>query len=301
MKKLDIKKLRRALKVVLAIGAVLFTGLYLYFAPRLNRGITARILFHPPDRRPNKQIEIAGIIGRHYSIQASGSAKHTAVKDRVVLDSIFFQLNKDKERGVILYSQGVGSSINYLCDPFQIATMIELGYSVFIYDQEGYGLSSGQCNIDRWAPDTIMAHDFLVHELNYPPGSIIAYGESFGAGVTSELNKQRQLKAMILESPFTSPKDWADQEMIVTSIYPDFLFMEPTFSNLAMLKGKHPPVLIIGTALDKNVPISHSRRLAKEGVQPQKYLELPTSQHVSVSKKDRDLYRQQVKLFLDQF
>lgn len=291
MKKLDIKKLGRALKVVLAIAAVLFAGLYLYYAPRLNRDITARILFHPPDRRPNKPIEIAGIIGKHYSIQGN---------NRVRLDSLFFQLDKDKERGVILYSQGVGTSINYLCDPFQIATMLELGYSVFVYDQEGYGLSSGQCNIDRWVPDTIMAHDFLMHELKYPLGSIIAYGESFGAGVTSELSKQRQLKAMILESPFTSPKDWADQEIGITAIYPDFLFMEPTFSNLAMLRGKHPAVLIIGTALDKNVPISHAQRLAKEGAQPLKYLELPTSQHVSVSEKDRDLYRQQLQLFLDQ-
>jgi len=300
VKKLDIKKLGRALKVVLTISAVLFAGLYLYYAPRLNRGITARILFHPPDRRPNKPIEIAGIIGKHYLIQASDSG-NTANRDRVVLDSIFFQLDKNKERGVILYSQGVGSSINYLCDPFQIATMLELGYSVFVYDQEGYGLSSGQCNIDRWAPDTVMAHDFLVHDLKYPLGSIIAYGESFGAGVTSELNKHRPLKGMILESPFTSPKDWADQETGITAMYPDFLFMEPTFSNLAMLKAKHPPVLIIGTALDKNVPISHSQRLAKEGAQPLRYAELPTSQHVSVSEKDRDMYRHQLKLFLDQF
>ncbi|MBA4079095.1 MAG: hypothetical protein C0508_28955 [Cyanobacteria bacterium PR.023] len=300
MKKLDSKKLGRALRVVLTIGAVLFTGLYLYYAPRLNRGITARILFHPPDRRPNKPIEIAGVIGKHHLIQASDSG-NTVNKDRVVLDSIFFQLDKNKERGVILYSQGVGTSINYLCDPFQIATMLELGYSVFVYDQEGYGLSSGQCNIDRWVPDTILAHDFLVHDLKYPLGSIIAYGESFGAGVTSELNKQRPLKAMILESPFTSPKDWADQEIGITAMYPDFLFMEPTFSNLAMLRGKHPAVLIIGTALDKNVPISHSQRLAKEGAQPLKYVELPTSQHVSVSEKDRDIYRQQLKLFLDQF
>ncbi len=299
MKKLDIKKLGRALKVVLAIGAVLFAGLYLYYAPRLNRDITARILFHPPERRSNKPIEIAGIIGKHYLIQASDSG-NTANKDRVVLDSIFFQLDKNKERGVILFSQGVGSSINYLCDPFQIATMLELGYSVFVYDQEGYGLSSGQCNIDRWAPDTIMAHDFLINELKYPLGSVIAYGESFGTGVTSELSKQRLLKAMILESPFTSPKDWADQITSITAIYPDFLFMEPTFNNLVMLKSKHPPVLIIGTALDNNVPISHSQRLAKEGDQPLKYVELPTSQHVSVSEDDRDLCRQQLKLVLEQ-
>ena len=61
-----------------------------------------------------------------------------------------------------------------------------------------------------------MAHDFLVSELKYPRGSVIAYGESFGAGTTSELSKQRPLKALILESPLTSPKDWADQHLYVS-------------------------------------------------------------------------------------
>jgi pimeloyl-ACP methyl ester carboxylesterase len=298
VKKLDIHKLGRALKNVLVVAAVIVAGIYLYLAPRLNRGITDRILFHPPVRTLDRPIEIGGITGKHYRILASNFNQSTST---VSLDSIFFKLPKDKEHGVILYSLGVGSSINTLCDPFQVATLLQLGYSVFIYDQEGYGLSSGKCDINRWVPDTTMAHDFLVNELKYPSGSVIAYGESFGAGVTSELSKQRSLKAMILESPFTSPKDWADQRLSVTAIYPDFLFMEPTFNNLAMLKGKHPPVLVIGTALDQNVPVSHARQLADQGAQPFQYLELPTSPHVYVSEKDRGLYQKQVKLFLAQF
>lgn len=298
MKKLDIHKLRRALKNVLVVVAVIIAGIYLYLAPRLNRDLTAHVLFHPPDSKLDRPIEIGGITGKHYKILASNFEQKTS---KVVLDSILFKLPKDKERGVILYSLGVGSSINTLCDPFQIATMLQLGYSVFVYDQEGYGLSSGQCNIDRWVPDTTMAHDFLVSELKYPLGSVIAYGESFGAGTTAEMSKQRPLKAMILESPLTSPKDWADQHLNVTVIYPDFLFMEPTFNNLAVLKGKHPPVLVIGTALDRNVPINHARRLADEGARPLQYLELPTSQHVYVSEQDHNLYKKQLKLFLDQF
>ena len=298
MKKLDIHKLWKALKVVLAIAAVIVAGIYLYLAPRLNREMTAHVLFHPPDRTIDRPIEISGITGKHYKILASNFEQQTST---VVLDSILFKLPQDKERGIILYSLGVGSSINTLCDPFQIATMLQFGYSVFVYDQEGYGLSSGQCNIDRWVPDTTMAHDFLVSELKYPLGSVIAYGESFGAGTTAEMSKQRPLKAMILESPLTSPKDWADQHLNVTVIYPDLLFMEPTFNNLAVLKGKHPPVLVIGTALDRTVSINHARRLADEGAQPLQYSELPTSQHVYVSEKDRGLYQKHLKQFLDQF
>ena len=146
MKKLDIHKLWKALKVVLAIAAVIVAGIYLYLAPRLNREMTAHVLFHPPDSKLDRPIEIGGITGKHYKIVASNFEQQTST---VVLDSILFKLPQDKERGVILYSLGVGSSINTLCDPFQVATMLQLGYSVFVYDQEGYGLSSGQCNIDR--------------------------------------------------------------------------------------------------------------------------------------------------------
>ncbi|MFA6209246.1 MAG: alpha/beta hydrolase [Candidatus Obscuribacterales bacterium] len=303
MKRLDIKKLWRALIVVLTLATVPLVGLYFYGAPRLNRELAGRIMFHPPDRSANYPITINGVLAKHGKIIEGRDKTLTDAADKpsVELDSILFQLPKDKERGIILYSQGVGSSINYLCDPFQIATMLKLGYSVLVYDQEGYGLSSGKCNIDRWVPDTVLAHDYLVNELKYPLGSVIAYGESFGAGATSELSKRRPLKAMILESPFTSPKDWADQQLTITTIYPEFLFMEPTFNNLAMLKGKHAPVLVIGTALDKQVPISHCQRLAREATQPFQYLELPTSVHVRVSDGDRPAFEKQLKLFLGQF
>ncbi|CAN5587636.1 hypothetical protein BH11CYA1_BH11CYA1_24970 [soil metagenome] len=293
MIKLDPTKLWRALLVVLTIGTILCVADYFYFAPRINRGITSRILFHPPERSTNNPITINGILGKHHKI--TGPAK-----SEIILDSILFQVPKDKERGVILVSLGIGSSINYLCDPFQIATMLQQGFSVFIYDHVGYGLSSGQCNIDRMAPDGILAHDYLVDVLKYPAGSIVAYGESFGTGVTSELHKKRPLRAMILESPFTSPKGWADQQLSITQIYPDFLFIEPTFSNLDMIKGKHPPVLIIGTTLDKSVPINHARELASQAHQPFRYLELPNSQHVIIGKADRKIFCDELKQFLDQ-
>ncbi len=281
---------------VLSLG-LLAACVYLYYMPRFNRSMINYVLFHPPDRKLNQRIEIGGLVGEHHKIFVATAAKSPA--SAIVLDCLL--LKAKDERGVILYSQGVGSSINALADHFKIATMLRLGYSVCIYDHEGYGLSTGDCNLDRIVPDAVAAYDFLAKHLHYPQSSIVGYGESFGGGVTSELVKHRPLKALILESTFISPKQWADDQAGFTVIYPSCVFMEPTFDNLAMLKGAHPPALLIVAGKDKTMPASHAAAMEKEAIQPFQSVILPTSNHAVVSVADSDLYASSLNKFLNKY
>ncbi len=291
------KELGRLLLFAAVMLSLLAVGVYLYYMPRFNRSMINYVLFHPPDRKLNQRIEIGGVVGEHHKIAVSTTAKSPGAA--ITLDCLL--LKAKEEKGIILYSQGVGSSINGLADHFKIATMLKLGYSVCIYDHEGYGLSSGECNLDRIVPDAIAAYDFLVKSLHYPQNLIVGYGESFGGGVTSELVKHRPLKAVILESTFISPKQWADDQAGFTVIYPSFLFMEPTFDNLSMLKGIHPPALLIVAGKDKSMPASHAALMEKEAVQPFQFVNLPTSNHALVSLADRDLYATSINSFLTRY
>ena len=301
------KQLGRALLVVTAILTLLMLGFYFYYAPRLNRGLTAYILFHPPKNRSlDERIEIAGIVGKHYKIGVpcpNGTSQQgspaPSKEPPIILDSILFSAKPEK--GIIMYSCGVGGSINYMADRFKLATLLGCGYSVFCYDQEGYGLSSGVPDIDRVVPDAVAAYDFLVHDLKCSAGSIIAYGESFGGGVTSEVQKLRPFRAIILESTFVSPKRWADDMAGFTVIYPDVLFMDPTFDNLTMLKGTHPPVLLIAMGEDQNMPHEHAEIMAREAAQPFQFVNLPESKHAIVKIDDRKIYSQAVQAFLGKY
>jgi pimeloyl-ACP methyl ester carboxylesterase len=284
------------LKIAALIITAIGLGCYFYFAPRFNHGMVDYVLFHPPDRKIDKKIEIAGITGKHYKISSTTT---NDAKAAVTLDCILFKA--PDEKGVVLFSQGVGSSINCLADHFKIATMLDLGYSVCIYDHEGYGLSTGKCDLNRIVPGVLAAYDFLVKTLHYDRGSIIGYGESFGGGVTTELHKLRPLKAIILESTFISTKQWADDQAGFTAIYPSFLFMEPTFDNLAMLKGTHPPALLIAAMHDKSMPPSHAVIMQKEAKPPFNFVNLPNSEHAMVSKSDRPAYKQAMQTFFNQF
>jgi len=290
------KEMARLLLFAFYALAVVVTGLYFYYAPRWNRSMINYVLFHPPDRSLNKRIKIAGVEGKHYQIIVNAAR---APKSAVMLDCIFFKAKSEK--GVILYSQGVGSSINGLADHFKIATMLIQDYSVCIYDHEGYGLSSGSCNLDRIVPDATASYDFLTNKMHYPADKIVGYGESFGGGVTSELVRHRSFKAVILESTFISPKKWADDQTGFTVIYPSPLFMEPTFDNLAMLKGNHPPTLLIAAMRDKSMPASHAAKIESEACQPFEFVNLPSSNHALVSAADRVLYAKTLSSFLTKY
>jgi pimeloyl-ACP methyl ester carboxylesterase len=292
------KQLGRVLLIALGALALLLLGFYFYYSPRLNKGLTTFVLFHPQKNRTlDRRIEIDGKVGKHYKISLPASGR--AGEKPIVLDSILFLAQPEK--GVIFYSQGVGSSINGMADRFKLAVLLSCGYSVFLYDPEGYGLSSGGCDIDHVMPDALAAYDFLTHDLKYQPHSVIAYGESFGGGVTSELQKLRPFKAIILESTFISPKRWADDQASFTVIYPDFLFMQPTFDNLVFLKGSHPPVLLIAAGQDKTMPLSHAETMAKEASQPFRFVNLPESEHARVKFIDRKTFAQAIEDFLAKY
>jgi len=77
--------------------------------------------------------------------------------------------------------------------------------------------------------------------------------------------------------------------------------MEPTFDNLVMPKGEHPPVLLIAVAKDKSMPPSHAALLKKEAKQPFMFVNLPTSNHAIVSVADRALCAIALNDFLTKF
>src|ERR1700733_10727235 len=132
------KLIWRASLVVLAVFTAGLIGLYFYLSPRINKGLTAYVLFHPPiSSNLVQSIEIAGSVGKRYKVLPADSGRQGSKP--VVLDSILFTARAEK--GVILYTQGVGGSINAQEYRFKIATLLGCGYSVFLYDPEGYGLS----------------------------------------------------------------------------------------------------------------------------------------------------------------
>jgi len=283
------RRLWCAVAVVGALCCLALISAYLYFAPRFNKNLSTSVLFHPPAEKRSKQdIVIAGSTARPCPIP---------LENKAALDALFFP-SPVEERGVVLFTPGVGGSVNILADPFKIGCFLENGYAVLVYDMEGYGLSTGVCDVDRVMPDSLAAYDYLRNTLRYPAKAIVGYGQSFGAGVTSELSRRRSFRAIILESTFTSPKRWADDHSDFSKLYPDFLFIQPGFDNLAMLRSAHPPALIVVSGKDQTMPPAYGKELIEAAVPPAQNVTLPNSYHARVSTADQPVFKRAVDSFL---
>ncbi|QBI22099.1 alpha/beta fold hydrolase [Egibacter rhizosphaerae] len=75
--------------------------------------------------------------------------------------------------------------------------------AVLLFDYRGYGGNEGSPTEEGLARDVRAAHDHLVHERGHDPGRVVAFGESLGTGVVTELATEREVGALVLRSPFT--------------------------------------------------------------------------------------------------
>lgn len=82
-----------------------------------------------------------------------------------------------------------------------------LDVDVFMWDYRGYGLSDGEATLSLMRADALNAIDFARDTLG-ATGPVIAHGHSIGGFVATYAAEERQLDAMVLESPATNADHW---------------------------------------------------------------------------------------------
>ena len=123
--------------------------------------------------------------------------------DGVLLDGWFFPAKADSPRKnyCILVCHGNAGNISHRVD--LCLALGRTGASVFLFDYRGYGRSQGRPSEDGTYLDAEGAVKWLetkrILSIN-----IIAFGESLGGGIVSELALRRPLAGIVLQSTFTS-------------------------------------------------------------------------------------------------
>lgn len=164
----------------------------------------------------------------------------------------------------VLLSHGIGGNVSSRVDLVEL--YLKAGASVFIYDYQGYGRSSGTASLKHIVDDGHSAYTHLTSELGADPNQIILAGESLGTGVTCALSTRVKCAALVLQSPFSS------LAKRVSEIVPFFknkpTWIEPTsgLENDLVLSKAHPPVLIVHGEKDSTVPVSHAHQLFQSAI-----------------------------------
>ena len=277
-------------RAFVAIAGTL-TLLYLFLAP-FNVPLYELIMFPCVDpRTPALKKEFAEL-----------SAMHVTKKDVEIKSSNgrhirgwFLELPGTKR--VFLFSHGKGNNIFAKLGTAKLLLMC--GGSVFMYDYQGFGNSEGKVTVPNACADAVAAYDYLVKVEHRSGKDIIAFGESFGSGVSSQLALKRPLAGVIFQSGFSSLMRAGRDRLVWLKAYPDWVFPESLkLDNISVFRKPHPPLLIVHGKCDRQVSFANAEDLYKNAIEPKTLLTINDGPHCCFGKRDEFLLC--VRSFLNQ-
>jgi hypothetical protein len=190
--------------------------------------------------------------------------------DGVELNGWFYppDTNSPHAQFIFLFCHGNAGNIGNRLDFYQ--ALLEIGVNIFAFDYRGYGRSQGRPSEEGTYLDAQAAHQWL-RQKGFAGKKIIAYGESLGGGVASELCSREETGGLILQSTFTSIPDigaelfpWLPVRWINTIQY-------DTRSKLPRL---HIPVLVLHGCHDELIGFHHAETNYAAANEPKMFREI---------------------------
>lgn len=182
---------------------------------------------------------------------------------------------------VILYFHGNGGNLSNRFNKF-VTFAEKTNYGVLALSYRGYGKSQGKPTEEGVYKDARAAINFLLGE-HIHLEEMIFYGESIGAAVATQMAIEFDAKALILEAPFTSLADIAQD--IYWYLPARYLLLDK-FNTIEKISRVNMPLLIIHGKKDKVIPIQHGKALLKVAQYPKKMIVFEENGHSDFNSKE---------------
>lgn len=215
----------------------------------------------------------------HPTREMAGSASELArpwediwlkASDGVELNGWFFpaDTNSPRREFVFFVCHGNGGNIGHrlgLC-----GALLRQGAAVFLLDYRGYGRSHGRPSEEGTYLDAQAAHAWL-RQRGYSGKRIIAFGESLGGAVATELAVREEVGGLVLQSTFTSIPDFGAELFPWLPVRWLGRIRYDTRSKLPRLRG---PVLVMHSRSDSLIPAHHADANLAAANEPKLFCEL---------------------------
>ncbi|MBI3880486.1 MAG: alpha/beta hydrolase [Verrucomicrobia bacterium] len=191
-------------------------------------------------------------------------------KDGVKLNAWFYPAATDSSRArlVFLIAHGNGGNISHRVPLYD--ALLSRGTAVFAFDYRGYGCSAGRPDEEGTYLDAQAAHAWLVAR-GFAPTNILAYAESLGGGIVTELALREKVGGVILQSCFSSVHD-IGAEMLPW--LPVRWVTHNRYDNAGKLPRMHAPLLVMHGRADTIIGFHHGEKLFAAANEPKLFWEL---------------------------
>ena len=190
--------------------------------------------------------------------------------DSVKLNGWFFPANTNSPRThlAVIVCHGNGGNISHRLGLYD--ALLAAGINVFAFDYRGFGRSEGKPSEAGTYLDAQAAHAWL-RQKGFAATNLIAFGESLGGGIASELAVRETCGGLVLQSSFTSVTD------LGAELYP-FLPVRTLgsirYDTRSKLPRIHVPVLVLHSRADSMIPFHHAERNFSAANEPKFLCEL---------------------------
>ncbi|WP_053006190.1 alpha/beta hydrolase [Kiloniella spongiae] len=141
----------------------------------------------------------------------------------------------------------------------KLSYLTELGYGLFQVEYRGYAGHAGIPSEQAFKSDGLDAMNWLKDQ-GYTDEQLIMYGESLGTGMAVWLASKHNVKAVILEAPYSSIADVAQSKYW---FLPARFLLKDKWKSHEAIKDVKAPVFIFHGEKDGVIPVQFSRKLLK--------------------------------------
>jgi pimeloyl-ACP methyl ester carboxylesterase len=161
-------------------------------------------------------------------------------------------LNKE-QKSAIIYFGGNAETVDNNVDEF---SLIFPSHAVYLFKYRGYSGSGGEPTEAGNYSDALALYDKIKEQ--YADISII--GRSLGSGVATYLASKREIKKLVLITPFDSLESVAQEAY---RMYPMSLLVKDKYDSFSRAKEIKSSILIIMAEHDQVIGKEHTKRLIR--------------------------------------
>ncbi len=169
----------------------------------------------------------------------------------------------------LIYFHGNAGNISHRRDSIEI--FHRLGLNVFIIDYRGYGQSKHTPSEQGLYQDATAGWNYLTKEKGFTNNQILIFGRSLGGAVAARLASGVQARGLILESTFSSARDFA---RVVFPVLSRLVLMRYDFNTAESIQLVNNPVLVLHSPDDEIMPFHLGKKVFESAHQPKRFVHL---------------------------
>jgi uncharacterized protein len=228
------------------------------------------------------------------SVSTNESIEEVSIRidDKILLHGWLCKSRTDTPRRLIIYFGGNAEEVSHM---IPMAKMFE-DWDLLLINYPGYGKSEGRPGQRSFYKAALAIYDYAVSRVDVDAENIVVMGRSIGSGSAVYLAHQREIKAVVLVSPFESVRS------IARSAFPflpvNLILKHKFLSKKYAREIESSMIAFYGTA-DQIIPPSQTHKLAGYWKGRSKLVELQGYGHNDIF-ESRQMW-QEISRFLADF